>query len=62
MRKVLAMLVVLLVVAGLVWFLAGRAAGPAIAVEAPTAVIGQRTPLRLTVHTPGGRLTSLDVA
>lgn len=62
MRKVLAVLVVLLVVAGLVWFLAGRAAGPAIAVEAPTAVIGQRTPLRLTVHTPGGRLTSLDVA
>lgn len=61
MRKVLAAVVLLLLATGLVWFLAGRATGPAITLSAPTAVMGQRTPLRLVVHSPGGRLTGLDV-
>jgi murein DD-endopeptidase MepM/ murein hydrolase activator NlpD len=61
MRKLLVFLVFVLVAAGLVWFLAGRAAGPVIEIASPATVVGQRTPLRLTVYAPGGALTSLEV-
>lgn len=61
MRKVVVILFVLLVVAALAWFFAGRAAGPAITVESPTGLIGQRSALQLVVYAPGGDLTSLDV-
>ncbi len=62
MRTLLGLLLLILVALGLVWFLAGRAAGPTITVEAPAAVIGQRTPLRMEVFAPGGTLTALDVS
>ncbi len=62
MRKLLVFLVFLLIAAGLVWFLAGRAAGPAIELASPSAVIGQRTPLKLAVYAPGGALTMLNVS
>ncbi len=62
MRKLFAVLVLLVVLAGLTWFLAGRADGPSVALAAPTSVVGQRTPLELTVYAPGGRLTQLDVS
>ena len=61
MRKLVVFLVFVLIATGLVWFLAGRAAGPAIALKSPDAVIGQRTPLALEVYAPGGTLTRLDV-
>ncbi len=61
MRKLLALLLFLLVAAGLVWFLAGRAAGPAITLTAPTTVIGQKTPLHLAAYAPGGTLTRLEL-
>jgi murein DD-endopeptidase MepM/ murein hydrolase activator NlpD len=61
MRKLLVFLVFVLVAAGLVWFLAGRAAGPAITLAAPTTVVGQRTPLKLAVYAPGGAVTQLAV-
>jgi murein DD-endopeptidase MepM/ murein hydrolase activator NlpD len=62
MRKLLVFLVFVLIAAGLVWFLAGRAAGPAIALANPTTVIGQRTPLDLAVYAPGGSLSMLNVS
>ena len=62
MRTFLALLVALLIALGLVWFLAGRAAGPAITLGAPTKVLGQRTPLTLDVYAPGGHVTALDVS
>ncbi len=62
MRTLLALVVALLIALGLVWFLAGRAAGPAITLGAPTKVVGQRTPLTLDVYAPGGRVTALDVS
>jgi murein DD-endopeptidase MepM/ murein hydrolase activator NlpD len=62
MRTLLALLLALLIAAGLVWFLAGRAAGPAITLGAPTTVIGQQTPLKLEAYAPGGTLTALDVS
>ena len=54
MRTLLALVVALLIAFGLVWFLAGRAAGPAITLAAPTKVLGQQTPLTLEVYAPGG--------
>lgn len=62
MRTLLALLVALLIAVGLVWFLAGRAAGPAITLGAPTTVVGQKTDLKLDVFAPGGVVTALDVS
>ncbi len=61
MRKWLALAIVLLLISGIVWFLAGRASGPAITIDAPGPLVGQRSPLQVTVHAPGGELSSLDV-
>ena len=61
MRTLLALVLALLIAFGLVWFLAGRAAGPAITLNAPTAVVGQQTPLKIDVYAPGGNVTALDV-
>lgn len=61
MRKLLVLLVFLVILAGLAWFFAGRAAGPAITVEAPAGLVGQRSSLQLVVYAPGGDLASLDV-
>src|SRR5690606_14300330 len=61
MRKVLGVLVLLVIVAATAWFLAGRASGPAITVEAPGPLVGQRSPLRLVVHAPDADLASLAV-
>lgn len=61
MRKLLGVLVLLMIVAATAWFLAGRASGPAITVEAPGPLVGQRSPLSLVVHAPGATLASLAV-
>lgn len=61
MRKLFAVLLLIVVAGGLAWFLAGRAAGPGLTLGAPTAVIGHRTPFRLEVYAPGGAVTGLDV-
>jgi murein DD-endopeptidase MepM/ murein hydrolase activator NlpD len=61
MRKLLAVLLVGLVGLGLVWFLAGRAAGPTITLASPTSVIGQKTPLTFDVYAPDGALSDLSV-
>ena len=61
MRKLLALIVVLAIIAGGVWLAAGRAAGPAIEVAKPATLIGQAGDLEVVVDTPGGTLTRLDI-
>ena len=62
MRKLLALLVVLLIIAAGVWLAAGRAAGPTIAIAKPGGLVGQASELEVTIDTPGGALDALDVA
>ncbi|MEQ1574318.1 MAG: M23 family metallopeptidase [Vicinamibacterales bacterium] len=61
LKVVFVLLVLLALGAGGAWFWAGRMAGPAIAVRQPDAFIGQTSSLELTVETPDGRFSRLDV-
>jgi murein DD-endopeptidase MepM/ murein hydrolase activator NlpD len=62
MWKALTLLLVLAAVvgAGAAWVNAGRAAGPVLVIEQPS-VVGQTGTLELTIDTPDGALTRLDV-
>ncbi|HEY8551371.1 MAG TPA: M23 family metallopeptidase [Vicinamibacterales bacterium] len=62
MRKFLALLVLLLLVAAAVWFAAGRASGPSLTIVRPEGLVGQVGELEVVVETPGGALTALNVA
>ncbi len=62
MRKLLALVVVLGIIAGGVWFAAGRAAGPAISIEKPGPLVGQQSTVDIVVETPGGRLRGFEAA
>ncbi len=62
MRKLLGLIVVLAIVAGVVWIAAGRAEGPAIQIVKPAKLVGQNGDLEVVIETPGGTLTRLDVA
>jgi len=62
MRKVLAVLVLLLAIAGGVWFMAGRAEGPTLTFSKPGPLIGQTGELELKVDPKGTPLQSLDIA
>lgn len=62
MRKLLALVILLALIAGGAWLAAGRAAGPVIEISQPAKVIGQSGELAVTIDTPGARLTRLDVA
>src|SRR5687767_8445095 len=61
MRKLLVLLVLLALVAGIVYVAAGRMAGPAITIAAPEKFVGAATPLDVTVESPGGTLSALRV-
>ncbi|HQZ38106.1 MAG TPA: M23 family metallopeptidase [Vicinamibacterales bacterium] len=65
MRFLVRAFVLLLVVAvlggGIGWYLAGREAGPAVAMTSPGGFVGQASSLAFTVESPGRRLTRLDV-
>src|SRR4030095_6633414 len=61
MRKLL-LLVVLAVVFVIVWFIAGRGAGPVITMEWPTSAIGQSGELVLLIEAPKGPASKLHVA
>ena len=52
----------LLLVAGGVYFVAGRAAGPSITIAQPQKVIGISSTLEIVVDAPGGKLTRLAAA
>ncbi len=61
MRKVLAVLVLLLLIAGGVWFMAGRQEGPTLTFTKPGPLIGQTGDLELKVDAHGSPLQSLSV-
>ncbi|HEX7792750.1 MAG TPA: M23 family metallopeptidase [Vicinamibacterales bacterium] len=59
-RAFVVLLLLLLIGAGITYFFAGKAAGPAIAIQAPP-VIGQTGALDVTVDAPGGKLDDLSI-
>jgi murein DD-endopeptidase MepM/ murein hydrolase activator NlpD len=61
MGKFLTVLILLLVAAGAAWYVAGRADAPVIEIVQPERLIGQSGDLEVTIATPGGELTRLDV-
>ena len=62
MRKVLAVLVLLLLIAGGVWFMAGRQAGPTLTFTKPGPLIGQTGDLELRIDPHGSPLETLSIA
>jgi murein DD-endopeptidase MepM/ murein hydrolase activator NlpD len=62
MRKLLAVLVVLALVAGGVWVWAGRSEGPTLTFAKPGPLIGQTGELELVVDPLGSSLETLDIA
>ncbi len=60
LRSLFVLLVVLLLGAGVVYYLAGRASGPELSVQHPP-VIGQAARLEVTARAPAGRLDALDI-
>ena len=61
MSKLVGFLVVVALIAGAIWYAAGRAAGPTIDIAGPQSALGQTSNLSLVIDTPGGKLESLDV-
>jgi murein DD-endopeptidase MepM/ murein hydrolase activator NlpD len=61
MRKLLAVLVVLLLLAGGVWFWAGRSEGPGLTFNKPGPLVGQSGDLELVVDPHGSALETLVV-
>ena len=61
MRKFLAVLVVLALVAAGVWFWAGRSDGPALAFNKPGPLIGQTGELEVVVDPHGSELESMEI-
>ena len=62
MRKFLAVLVVLALVAGGVWFMAGRQEGPTLSFTKPGPLIGQSGDLELKIDPHGSPLETLAVS
>src|SRR5215831_18656043 len=59
-RAFVLLLLLLLIGAGITYYFAGSAAGPAIAIQVPP-VVGQTSALVVTVDAPGGRLDDLSI-
>jgi murein DD-endopeptidase MepM/ murein hydrolase activator NlpD len=62
MRYLFALLVALVVCAGLVFFIAGRGAAPTIKILQPTKMVGLDTVLDVSVETPKAKFTRVDIA
>jgi murein DD-endopeptidase MepM/ murein hydrolase activator NlpD len=62
MAKFMAVLILLLAAAVGAWYVAGRADPPQISIDEPARLIGQSGNLDVTIITPDGELTRLDVA
>jgi murein DD-endopeptidase MepM/ murein hydrolase activator NlpD len=61
MAKFMAVLILLLAAAGGAWYVAGRAEPPGIEIVEPARLVGQSGNLEVTIATPGGELTRLEV-
>lgn len=61
MRVIAVLILVLALAAGGAWMYAGRGGAPAIDVQQPGKIMGQAGTLELTVTTPRGELSQLDV-
>jgi murein DD-endopeptidase MepM/ murein hydrolase activator NlpD len=59
--KLLALLVILAIAGGVAWFLAGRQAGPSIALSKPDKFVGPGSTLEMQIGSPGGELTRVEV-
>lgn len=62
LRWLVGLLLVVLVVAGGTYWIAGRGAPPAIKIDRPERVVGQTGTLDVVVEAPRGRLTALAIA
>ncbi|MBX5460617.1 MAG: M23 family metallopeptidase [Steroidobacteraceae bacterium] len=62
MKKFVGFLVLLAIAAGVTWYVAGRANGPAITIENPVKAIGQTGQLSIAIDAPGAAISALDVA
>ena len=51
-RFVLALVLLAIVGGGVMWYLAGREAGPTITIDSPDKFVGRATPLKITVESP----------
>jgi murein DD-endopeptidase MepM/ murein hydrolase activator NlpD len=61
-RGFLALFLIAVIGAGAAYFVAGRAAGPAIQILKPGKLVGTATPLEVAVTAPGGTVTQLRIA
>jgi murein DD-endopeptidase MepM/ murein hydrolase activator NlpD len=61
MGKSIAVILLLIAAAGAAWYIAGRAEPPAIEIVEPARLVGQTGNLDVTIATPGGELTRLEV-
>jgi murein DD-endopeptidase MepM/ murein hydrolase activator NlpD len=61
MRYLVALLLILGLVAGGAYVVAGRQGGPSIDIGRPEKFVGASTPLEVTVGAPGGKLTTLEI-
>ena len=61
MKYLLALIVIVVLVAGGAWLYAGRLPGPSIEIAKPAKYAGQSTPLEVAVTAPAAKLSSLDV-
>src|SRR4051812_29011972 len=50
-----------LLVAGALFYIAGRGAPPSLAIDKPSRIVGQKNELQVTAGAPGGRLLNLTV-
>lgn len=62
MRFVAGFLVLVLLLAGGAWIVAGRMSGPAIDIRQPSKLIGSRSALDVNVDAPRGELSRLEIA
>src|SRR5262245_24643061 len=62
LRALVGILIVIGLVTGGAYLVAGRGAPPKIAIGKPDRVIGQTGPLEVNVEAPGGRFTDLTIA
>lgn len=62
MRTLLVLIVLLSLGAGATWYFVIRAPGPAVEIVQPTKAIGQSSELVVSIDTPGGDLSALDIS